>query len=77
MNTASPNMIQSHVIDAYRQVFPDEAVNTDSAFFDFGGDSLSVVALCALLEKKLGQEVHPSLVIYFPTVEALAKELSS
>lgn len=77
MTGASKETILGHVIDVYRQVFPEDVIDTESDFFDLGGDSLMVVTFCALLEEKLGREVHPSMLIYFPTVEDMAQELSS
>lgn len=69
--------VLGHVIDAYRQIFPDDAIDTESDFFDLGGDSLAVVSFCACLEEKFGREIHPSIIIYFPTVEDLAGELTA
>lgn len=60
---------------AYAQVFKEESIENDSDFFDLGGDSLSMVALCTFLEGRLDCEVHPSLLLYHPTVEELAGEL--
>ena len=77
MTHPTPDIIQALVMDVYRHIFPDDSIDTDSDFFDLGGDSLSVVTFCALLDEMLGQEVHPSVIIYFPTVEDLTQELAT
>ncbi|MEO0752483.1 MAG: phosphopantetheine-binding protein [Pseudomonadota bacterium] len=70
-------ILLANVTEVYRMVFPDEPIDIESDFFDLGGDSLSIVTFCALLEERLGREVHPSLLIYHPTVETLTLELTA
>lgn len=77
MTSKINDTLLGHVTEVYRLVFPDEAIDIESDFFDLGGDSLSVVTFCALLEERLGREVHPSILIYHPTVEDLALELTA
>ena len=74
MSTSDP--ILEHVIGVFRQIFPEEAIDRESDFFDLGGDSLTIVTFCAALEERLEAEVHPSMIIYYPTAEELAAELT-
>lgn len=66
----------THVTEVFRQAFPNILIEHDSDFFELGGDSLAVVAMCTALEGKLGIKVHPSLLFYHPTVEEMAEELT-
>lgn len=68
--------ILDHVIEVFRQTFPDDPIDRESDFFELGGDSLTIVTFCAALEERLGCEVHPSMMVYYPTAEELAAELS-
>ncbi len=65
------------VVAAFQECFPDDAVDLESDFFDLGGDSLALVSLCASLEARMGFEVHPSKLLYYPTVEELAAEIDA
>ena len=74
---STSNSIQKHVTEAFKQVFPNDQIDHESDFFDLGGDSVALVALCSYLEGHLGFEVHPSLLLYHPTAEELAAELET
>ena len=74
---STSDSVLDHTIEVSRQVFPEDQIERDSDFFDLGGDSLTIVTFCALLEEKLGTEVHPSMIIYYPTAEELAEELTA
>lgn len=61
---------------AFALLFPDEVIGPESDFFALGGDSQALVGLCCALEEKLGREVHPTLVLYAPSVVDLATALA-
>ncbi|WP_072901173.1 phosphopantetheine-binding protein [Cognatiyoonia sediminum] len=63
------------MVKLFEKLFPGEVVEAESDFFDLGGDSLALVALCAELEESLGRDVHPSIVLNHPTVQELAAAL--
>ncbi len=75
MSTSDP--IKKHVIEAFQEIFPNDVIELDSDFFDLGGDSLTIVTFCTLLEEKMGFELHPSMMVYYPTVEELIAELTT
>lgn len=63
------------VTAAYRRSFPDEIIDEDSDFFELGGDSLTVVSMCAHIEELVGFTLPPSILMYQPTVAELANAL--
>jgi acyl carrier protein len=65
------------VMDAYRRAFPDDDIDGDSDFFELGGDSLTVVSMCAHIENAVGFKLPPSVLMYQPTVAELAEALPS
>ncbi|SFK75055.1 Acyl carrier protein [Shimia haliotis] len=67
----------SLVLDTFASVFPNTKILPDSDFFDLGGDSLDLVTLCDRLERLSGCELHPSSLLYHPTVSELAAELTT
>ncbi|KPA23245.1 enterobactin synthase subunit F [Shimia sp. SK013] len=66
---------QAIVTAAYRRAFPDEIISEDSDFFELGGDSLTVVSMCAYIEELVGFTLPPSILMYQPTVAELANAL--
>lgn len=64
--------IVKQVIVAFQESYPGMAIHPQSDFFDLGGDSLTLVSLCTSLEAKTNLEIHPSTLLYHPTVEELA-----
>lgn len=66
---------QAIVTTAYRRAFPNDIINEDSDFFELGGDSLTVVSMCAHLEELVGFTLPPSILMYQPTVAELAEAL--
>lgn len=66
---------QAIVTAAYNRSFPDEVINEDSDFFELGGDSLTVVSMCAYIEELVGFTLPPSILMYQPTVSELAEAL--
>ncbi|RKE93751.1 acyl carrier protein [Sulfitobacter guttiformis] len=72
MTLSTFDHIIEQVIVAFQECFPDVAINRQSDFFELGGDSLAVAGLCVSLEARFNTEIHPSSVLYHPTVEELA-----
>ena len=56
----------------YREVLCDESLDTDSDFFEAGGDSLAAFQISARLGDVIGGEVPVALVFAFPTPADLA-----
>lgn len=52
-------------------------IDVTSSFANFGLDSRAAVALSSELEKLLGQELPPTLIWDFPTINEVARHLSS
>ncbi|WP_417702487.1 acyl carrier protein [Pseudophaeobacter sp.] len=63
------------VTDAFNTCFPDAELLQDSDFFDLGGDSLKAVELCLLIGRRLGTEVHPSILFSHSTPVTLTDAL--
>jgi len=60
----------------YRDALGDNALDTDSDFFESGGDSLAAFQITAGLEDALGVEVPVALVFAYPSPTDLATVLS-
>jgi acyl carrier protein len=60
------------IATVYRDVLRDETLDTDSDFFEAGGDSLTAFQITARLGEALGYEVPVALVFAYPTPAELA-----
>ncbi|HEU5331288.1 MAG TPA: phosphopantetheine-binding protein [Actinocrinis sp.] len=56
----------------YRETLRDDSLDTDSDFFECGGDSLTAFQITARLGAALGAEVPVALVFAYPTPADLA-----
>lgn len=65
------------VITAFQDCFPEDAIDLESDFFELGGDSLALVSLCSALETKLAIDIAPSTLLYHPTAQELAEEITA
>ncbi|AZV78437.1 acyl carrier protein [Parasedimentitalea marina] len=74
---STSDSISQQVTRAFQECFPDDAIDLESDFFDLGGDSLTLVSLCASLEVKMGFNIPPSKLLYHPTVEELAAAIEA
>lgn len=55
---------------------PIERIRADAEFDSFGLDSAAAVSLVVDLEEWLGIEISPSLLFDFPTIQAVASEIT-
>lgn len=76
-NLSISDNILLQVTRAFQECFPDDAIDLESDFFDLGGNSLTLVSLCASLEAKMGFQIPPSKLLYYPTVEELVAEIDA
>ncbi|WP_309059781.1 SDR family NAD(P)-dependent oxidoreductase [Streptomyces sp.] len=53
----------------------DDGVEQDRGFYDLGLTSVNLLAIAGKLEKRLGQELYPTLLFEYPTVRKLAAYL--
>ncbi|MET9565850.1 SDR family NAD(P)-dependent oxidoreductase [Streptomyces tauricus] len=53
----------------------DDGVEQDRGFYDLGLNSVNLLAIAGKLEKRLGQELYPTLLFEYPTVRSLAEYL--
>ncbi|MFJ8148772.1 SDR family NAD(P)-dependent oxidoreductase [Streptomyces sp. NPDC096048] len=53
----------------------DDGVEQDRGFYDLGLTSVNLLAIAGRLEKRLGQELYPTLLFEYPTVRKLAAYL--
>ena len=63
--------IRKVVVQAFEKVFPKDSIFGDSDFFELGGDSMSLVAVCSYIDDGLQTELHPSQLLFYPTVDEL------
>jgi acyl carrier protein len=56
---------------------PPSEIDSHASFADFGLDSRTAVSLSSELEKLLGQELPPTLIWDFPTIDEASKHLAS
>ncbi len=60
------------IAQIYRQALADNSLDTESDFFESGGDSLTAFQITALLQDTLGVEVPIALVFAYPSPADLA-----
>jgi acyl carrier protein len=65
------------IVSLYRDSLGDDTLDTDSDFFESGGDSLAAFQITAGLQDALGVEVSVALVFAYPSPEDLAAVLTS
>ncbi|MEV8129125.1 SDR family NAD(P)-dependent oxidoreductase [Streptomyces sp. NPDC085944] len=53
----------------------EDGVEQDRGFYDLGLNSVNLLAIAGKLEKRLGQELYPTLLFEYPTVRSLAEYL--
>lgn len=64
--------IESTLTEMWQEILENDDIDTDSNFFDAGGNSLLASKLAFDLEQKLGFAVALVKIFQYPTVEALA-----
>lgn len=69
--------IEEVIINAYKEIFGFEEVDSQADFFDMGGDSLTAASLSALLKKILGIKVTVQNIFNEITPKRLANFISA
>ena len=73
VTTDVPELIAS----IYRDTLGDNTLDTNSDFYEAGGDSLTAFQITARLEAELGIEVPVALVFAYPTPTDLASVIDT
>ncbi len=68
---------EPELLQLWQEALGAESLSVDDNFFDLGGDSLSAVTLLTGIEKLVGRKVPLYLITEHPTIERLAKALTS
>jgi amino acid adenylation domain-containing protein/FkbM family methyltransferase len=71
------NDAEQAIADIWRKVLRVEKVSCDANFFDIGGHSLLILQVCNHLREKFGRNVTVVELFRHPTVQSLAKHLST
>jgi thioesterase domain-containing protein/acyl carrier protein len=71
--SAPRDEIEYKLLSLWAQVLDVEAVRLADNFFELGGHSLSSMRLLVEIEREFGQRLPQSILLQFPTVEALAR----
>ena len=69
--------IRELIVSLYQDSLGDDTLDTDSDFFEAGGDSLAAFQITAGLQDALGIEVSVALVFAYPSPTDLATVLTS
>jgi amino acid adenylation domain-containing protein len=72
-----PSNVDDAVLDVYREVLGDPALDATCDFFASGGDSLLAVRIAALLRDATGGDVPVAYVFMYPTPAELADALGA
>ncbi|OLR93061.1 phosphopantetheine-binding protein [Actinokineospora bangkokensis] len=75
--TATTTDVPELIAAIYRDALADDALDTDSDFFEAGGDSLAAFEITARLRAELGVEVPVALVFAYPSPADLAAVVES
>ncbi|MBP2479057.1 acyl carrier protein [Crossiella equi] len=66
------NDVTELIAGIYRETLNDDALHTESDFFEAGGDSLAAFQITARIQEALGVEVPVALVFAYPSPVDLA-----
>lgn len=73
-----PKNENEHIItNIWSKVLAIKSVSTQDDFFDMGGNSLSAVKMMAQIEQQTGKHLPLAVLFENPTIEKLAKKMSS
>jgi acyl carrier protein len=70
--TLTTRDISELIASFYRETLSDDSLDTESDFFEAGGDSLAAFQITARLQSALGVEVPVALVFTYPSPADLA-----
>lgn len=73
------NEVQSIILDIWEEVLGISSLNisTDAVFFDIGGDSLKLLKLVLLINKKLGIRIPLIEIFKHPTIQGISTILNN
>ena len=71
------NAMQSKLIAIWEKLLNKRPIGIEANFFEIGGDSLLAVQLSADIHKKFGRKIPAALIFRAPTIEQLARALST
>ncbi len=74
---APRNNIEKKLAEIWQEVFRRDRVGIQDNFFDLGGHSLLAGIIGSQISRRLGVAVLPGLILKYPTIEQLARELAS
>ncbi len=72
----SSNETEAIIIDAWREVLRAERIGVNDNFFDLGGNSLKMITVSTLLNKKLDRDLSLLTLFTYPTVKQLASHIT-
>ncbi len=72
MTTAATRSTTDLLVDVFRDVLGDPALDADSDFYAAGGDSLTAIGIVGRLEAGRGVEIPVALVFAYPSPAELA-----
>jgi acyl-CoA synthetase (AMP-forming)/AMP-acid ligase II/lauroyl/myristoyl acyltransferase/acyl carrier protein len=70
------NTLELELVDIFKKVLNLASVGTQDNFFEIGGESLSYLQMCALIEEKLGKSLPTNIQFHSLTVEYIASLLT-
>ncbi len=70
------NQLERIITEVWQQALKLDKIGIHESFFDLGGDSLLVVKVQELLEKKLERKLSTTVLFQYPTISVLARYLS-
>jgi acyl-CoA synthetase (AMP-forming)/AMP-acid ligase II/thioesterase domain-containing protein/acyl carrier protein/NADP-dependent 3-hydroxy acid dehydrogenase YdfG len=71
------NEVEASLVELWRDLLQVNDIGTQDNFFELGGDSLLTVQLVVTIGKTFKQQIPASAIFHAPTVEQLAKLLTS
>ncbi|WP_262704978.1 MULTISPECIES: SDR family NAD(P)-dependent oxidoreductase [Streptomyces] len=74
-STVSSASLDRVITELVTEVLGGDGVEQDRGFYDLGLTSVNLLAIAGRLEKRLGQELYPTLLFEYPTVRSLAAYL--
>lgn len=68
--------LQQIILDAFKAVLKNNALDADENFFHAGGDSVLATKAALRIAEATGQEVNPAMAFLYPTASSLATVLA-
>ncbi|MEV0533713.1 phosphopantetheine-binding protein [Kitasatospora sp. NPDC050463] len=73
MTTIDTAELAGQIAGFYRETLGDDSLDTDSDFFEAGGDSLAAFQIVDRLQELVGAEIAVALVFTYPSPAELAE----